>query len=407
MIHVSKTAVLALVLTASAGFAETRYKLNGGFSYLDPSATSIEAGMGYDTLSTFGGGLRVMHDGAEGELRFETHLNLVTQIGDAVSLAKLLPATPTPPATLFDMSESFDLGTEGTLTAVIDRANISYTTDQTVLKLGRQAITWGQGTVFHPGDLVAPFSPLAIDTSYKTGVDMVYGQYLFDNGADIQAIYVPRAATAGGAIDRDSSTFAMRGFTTIGATDLTLTLAEDRGDRAVALGFSGALGALGVKGEIVDWSLASGTAEPSWVLSAMGFGSLGEWSTTYFAEIYHNGFGVSASTPMDALPAPLMKKMAAGHVFYPGKDFIALGGSIAPSPELSLAPSAIISFEDRSALLGLSGNYVLGDNADLSFALFAPVGADGTDFGGRETSAGSGVYMGASPSVSIVATQYF
>jgi hypothetical protein len=399
---------LVALLAASASYADTRYKTEFGFSYSNPDATSYEAFLGYAPVTSVSSGTRIMTNGGEGDVRFEYHVNFAYSEGNAVSLLKLQEASSTaPPATLFNLTNRSDVGANGRLTTNLDRAWLSFTTDQTVLRVGRQAITWGQGTVFHPGDFVAPFSPSAIDTSFKPGVDMVYGQYLFDSGADIQAIYVPRPETVGGGISRDASTLALRGSASLGMVDAAFTLAEDRGDQVTALGLSGSLAGLGLKAEIVDWALASGTAEPSWLVSVMNFGSLGDWNTTYFAEYYHNGFGTTSSTALDALPAPLLKRMSTGQVFYAGSDFLALGGSIGLTPDLGLTPSAIISLEDRSAILGLAANVTIGDNANLSFSVFKPVGDDGTEFGGRETSSGSGVYVGASPSISFTATQYF
>lgn len=370
MTHVSKTALFALLLTASAAVADTRYKTDVTFSHTETGVTTVNPS------------LRVMLDESEGNRRSEFQMQF-----DYLYTSHPIAVGPvTPPSTLFDFSNSYSLGTNTTVTTLVDRAVMSFTSDQTVFKVGRDALTWGQGTVFNPGDFVAP----AAGDSFKPGVDMVYGQYLFDSGADVQLVYVPRPDTVGGAISRDNSTLALRGFTTIGATDIVLTLAEDRGDRVASFGFSGALGVLGVKGEIVAWDLASGSVDPSWVLSATGFGSLGDWSTMYFAELHHNGFGV---TPGSAPTAEYFKKLSTGHVYLPAQDYLAVGGNISVSPELSIAPSATISLEGDGALIGLAGNLVLGDNADMSISFTQPTG--------------NGLGLSLPASVSIVATQYF
>ena len=400
--------IIAAAVFAAPAFADTRYKTEFGYSYSNPDATSYEVLAGYDPVSSVTAGTRIMTDGSQGNMRFEYHINLAYSEGNGVALTKLSEASSTaPPATLFDLTEKYDVGSFGRLAANLDRASVSFTTDRTVIKVGRQAITWGQGTVFHPGDFVAPFSPSAIDTSFKSGVDMIYGQYLFDSGADIQAISVPRPETVGGNVSQDASTLAFRGSASLGMVDAALTVAQDRGDQVAALGLSGSLAGIGWKAEVVDWALASGTTEPSWIVSFLNFGSLGQFNTTYFAEYYHNGFGETSATALDALPAELLKKMSTGQVFYAGQDFLALGGSISVSPDIGIAPSAIISVEDRSAIVSLSANVTIGDNANLAFSLLKPIGADGTEFGGRETSSGSGVYVGASPSFSFMATQYF
>ena len=369
MTHVFKAAAIALVV-ASPLSAETRFKTDATVTYDETGKTIVNPSM------------RVIMDGSEDNRRYEYQM-LFSYLQSSEALTAL-PATP--PSTMFNMTNVIDVSDNAQMTMSVERAAVSFTTDQTVLKIGRQALTWGQGTGFNPGDFVAP----AAGASFKPGVDMIYGQYLFDNGSDIQAVYVPRPATEGGQISRSNSTLALRGFTTLGMTDFTLTVGEDRGDLVTALGFSSSLGGLGVKGEIVNWDLASGSAEPSWVLSAMGFGSWGDWGTTYSAELFHNGFGVA---PSNAYSAELLTKMSTGHVYLPNRDYLLLGGSIMFSPEFSIAPSAIISLEDQGALLGLSASYVLGDNADLSVSLSAPTGA--------------GLGLGKPQSVSFVATQYF
>lgn len=369
MTHVFKAAAIALIV-ASPLAAETRFKTDATVTYDENGKTIVNPSM------------RVIMDGSEGNRRYEYQM-LFSYLQSSEALTAL-PATP--PSTMFDMTNVIDVSDNAQMTATVDRAVISFTSDQTVLKIGRDALTWGQGTVFNPGDFVSP----SFGGGAKAGVDMIYGQYLFDNGADIQAVYVPRPATAGGQISRNNSSLALRGFTTVGMTDLTLTVAEDRGDLVSALGFSGSLGAFGVKGEIVNWDLASGTADPSWVVSATGFGSLGDWGTSYFAEFYHNGFGVA---PGETPTTEFATKLSTGHVGLPNRDYLAIGGQLMISPEFMLVPSATISLEDQGALLGLSASYVLGDNADLSVSLSAPTGA--------------GLGLGKPQSVSFAATQYF
>lgn len=400
MIRATSTALIAALMLSPA-LAEPTFKADISYSASTPDATS-----GLTDHSAVTSGLRMMNDGWAGDIRFEYHLNLQHIQGSSLALIKAAEAAAIP-TTLFDLSGSSDLGSDGRISAVLDRASLAYTTDQTVLKIGRQAITWGMGTVFHPGDFVAPFSPNAIDTSFKAGVDMIYGQYLFDSGADMQAIYVPRPSTFGGAIDPDASTLALRGYTSLGAVDLAWTIAQDRGDMVQSLGLSGSLGGASWKAEVVDWDLETGSVDPSWLVSITNFGSIGDFGTTYFAEYYHNGFGEPASVSLADLSDALKKRMGTGQVFYAGRDFLALGGSLLVSPDVGITPSAIISLEDRSAIFSLSANLTIGDNANVSFSVLRPYGADGTEFGGRETSSGSGIFSGASPTISIAATQYF
>ena len=371
-------------------------------------ASSLDAFLGYSGQTSGAGSLRLMWDKGFGDFRVEIHSNTAFAQGDFLGYATAIaPFYPTPlPATLFDLTRTWSVNGSTLATNTIDRLNVTYSAPHFVLKLGRQAITWGTGLAFHPGDIVAPFAPNATDTAYKPGADMVYSQILFDSGADIQAVWVPRGTTLGGAIDFSSSTFALRGQTALGSLEAALMLARDRGDPAVGLSLSGALGGASWNAEVTTYDI-SGSLVPSWTLNIMNFATLAGRNISYYGEFYHNGFGAEASTPLDSLPASLTKRMAAGQVFLPGRDFLALGGTMAIDPDLSLGASAIVNVNDRSALAGLSINYTLGDNTNLVFNYFQPFGAEGTEFDGRETSSGSGIFSAAPRAASLQLVHFF
>ena len=60
--------------------------------------------------------------------------------------------------------------------ARFDRLSAGFTNANLALRFGRQAISWGNGLVFTPMDIVNPFDPTQVDTEYKPGDDMLYGQ---------------------------------------------------------------------------------------------------------------------------------------------------------------------------------------------------------------------------------------
>ena len=59
----------------------------------------------------------------------------------------------------------------------LDRLYLALLGEKGSLRIGRQAITWGNGFVFNPMDLFNPFPPTAIDRDYKVGDDMINAQY--------------------------------------------------------------------------------------------------------------------------------------------------------------------------------------------------------------------------------------
>ncbi len=400
-------AAAVLAAPAAADGLRLRTELGGNGAWAAP--TSLDTTLGYATRQTTTANMRLMYEKQVGDFRFQLHANINgAQGGDVGYLAAVSPFLPTqPPSTLFDMEQTWLSGGNRLLTGRVERLSVTYTTPNLVLKLGRQAITWGSGMVFHPTDIVAPFAPNAIDKSYKPGADMVYAQYLFDNGADLQAIAVPRGLSVGGPVAFSNSTYALRGKMSAGSLDLAAMFARDRGDSVAGAGLSGALGGASWNTEYVLWKLANGATYPSWVANISNFSTLTGRNISWFAEVYHNGFGVNSGVPYAGLPTDLVKRMSTGQVFVAGRDFLALGGRIELNPDMSASTTSLFSLNDGSAFSTLSVNYSLSDNANVVLSYSQPFGALGTEFGGRETATGSGVYMRLPKTLSLSFVRYF
>ena len=67
----------------------------------------------------------------------------------------------------------------------IDRLVIRKSFDNAELTVGRQAVGYGRMSLLSPLDVVEPFSPEALDTDTRTGVDAVRATHYFDLGGQI------------------------------------------------------------------------------------------------------------------------------------------------------------------------------------------------------------------------------
>ncbi|WP_373018568.1 hypothetical protein [Thiomicrorhabdus sp.] len=92
----------------------------------------------------------------------------------------------------------------------IDRLSATYQQRNYSVKIGRQAIRWGNGQLFNPLDHFNPFAPNSIDTEYKPGTDMVSGQYLTESGDQLDWIIVPRRNLDNRELDIDESAFGIK-----------------------------------------------------------------------------------------------------------------------------------------------------------------------------------------------------
>jgi len=131
---------------------------------------------------------------------FDVDYQFIVVHGDQVEFSRelppelrlLYPHLPTDQMRLFNLTHVF---TDSGKTAVLnrlDRLAVSYTSDKVVMKFGRQAISWGNGFIYTAMDIFNPFDPAAVDKEFKTGDDMLYGQYLRWNGDDLQGVMVFR-----------------------------------------------------------------------------------------------------------------------------------------------------------------------------------------------------------------------
>lgn len=324
--------------------------------------------------------------------------------GDFSELATLTP--PIPNRNLLDLQSEISRGRYGNLEHRLDRASVTYSTPRAVVSLGRQALTWGRGQVFQPLDLFNPFSPDAADRSYKPGTDMAYAQYLFDNGADVQAIVVPRRGEDGEST-ADASSAAIKGLWPLGNVELEAVVASDYGDPVIAVGAAGPLGDAVWKLDVVSTNPKDGGTLVSAVASLHNSWDWGDKPVSAFIEYYRNGFGVTDSRPVDKLPENLTERIDRGQVFATGRDYLNAGGTVNWTPLLQITPTAVVNLNDRSVLGMITAQYSLSNQSNLVVSAQLPFGSRGTEYGGRRTTAGSYDYERAPYSFFIRFERFF
>lgn len=332
--------------------------------------------------------LRLKAEGMSASWSYNVHYVLQ---GTYSSDFSVLGMQAPPNAGLMDLSSDINRGRHGSLEHGFDRVFITYSTPRAVVSLGRQALTWGRGQVFQPLDLFNPFSPDAPDRSYKPGADMAYFQYLFDNGADLQALVVPRRG-ADGDLSTDHSSAALKGLLPLGNVELEAVVASDYGDPVFAIGAAGPLGDALWKFDVVATNPKESGTVVSAVASLHKSWKWGEKPVSAFVEYYRNGFGVTDRRPMDQLPDELTKRIARGQIFTTGRDYLDVGGTINWTPLLSITPTAIVNINDRSIQALLTAEYSLSNQSNLIVSAQLPLGSRTTEFGGRQSTAAADVY---------------
>jgi hypothetical protein len=264
---------------------------------------------------------------------------------------------PSDDARLFNLTKTFSEGTDNAWLHRLDRLWAGYTSDKMVVRVGRQALSWGNGLFFHPMDLVNPFDPTTIDTEYKTGDDMAYAQYLRENGDDIQGAAVFRRDPVTGDAESDQGTVALKYHGFAGDREFDVLVAENYGDTVMGLGGVTSIGGAVWRADVVVTDAEDDTRVE--VVTNLSYSWM--WG------------GKNAS--------------GSAEYYYDGVDTSYLAGSlmIEMSPLWMITPTLVANVDDPSALLQLIMQYSLGDNATFLGSINVPLGSNGTEFGGPES----------------------
>jgi hypothetical protein len=266
----------------------------------------------------------------------------------------------------------------------LDRLSLGYASENAVVRVGRQAISWGNGLIFSPMDIVNPFDPTAVDTEYKVGDDMIYGQYLFDNANDVQFAHVLRRDTSTGDPASRAGTTAIKYHGIRGDSEYDLLIAESYGELTIGIGGNKSLGGAVWRGDVVVSDTDSGNEfqlvtnlSYSWMFAGKNMSGV--------IEYYFNGFG-QGSDRYDPVSISqnenLARRLERGEIFTIGRNYLAGGVLIEMTPLWVLTPNLFTNLDDGSALFQVTSRYSLGDNSDFLAALNIPLGPSGTEFGG-------------------------
>ena len=401
---------LALTLSAGAEPLHGRVQLQD-VAALD-AARSLAAQLAGRDRNDVLGDLRLTWTPRSGPWTLDTAYALQADSGDTPQLAAALDALgvfpPAPPATLFDWDDTLIDRRRLTATQRIDRLSLGYSSGHWVVRGGRQALTWGAGLVFRPMDLLDPFAPDATDTEYKPGTDMLYGQYLFDGGADVQGVIVPRPARRGGAVTADASSFALYARTSLASLQASTLLARDHGDAVAGFGLGGPAGGATWNAEIVPTFIRDGGTRVSALANISGAGRIGGRDASYFVEYFRNGFGLGSRRYSQAdLPQALLDRLLRGQVFDTGRDYLAVGMQLQWTPLLRISPTVIANLDDHSLYLLGEADWSLEDDLDLIAGGQLPMGPSGTEFGGIPLQGAGPPTLGPPAKLYLQLRQYF
>jgi len=346
----------------------------------------------------FDNNLRVNFKAETASWKLETDAQLIALSGDSVEYTRelenqipqfdgLFGRLPNDDQRWWDLTRIYEDENKTARLGRLDRLALSYTGKSTSFRLGRQALSWGNGLFYSPMDIINPFDPTQVDTEYKAGDDMLYGQYLQGSGNDFEGSYVVRRDPVTGEVDSDQSTSAAKyhGFSGMAEYDLMLAMHYNEWMTGLGVSFDAA-------GAVWRSDLVLSDTDTDGLESQLVINSSYSWmwagrNVTGSAEYFFNGFGRDDGCYSEqclAQSPELLTRVARGQLYNLGRHY--LGGSITMeiTPLFTVTPNLFWNLSDGSALFQLVSQNSLGDDLVLLGALAIPVGPDGTEYGGLE-----------------------
>jgi len=337
--------------------------------------------------------LRLNLSDSSGQWSWRSDYQMLAGQGDQLELRQQYPNLGFNPVTfaddrkrVFDLSHRISDQDDRVVTLRLDRLYLGHSSDKTVFKAGRQAVSWGNGLIYNPVDFFNPFDPTAIDTEYKTGDDMLYAQYLLDSGDDVQAVLVGRRDEDDD-VSADDSSLAFKYHRFSEAHEFDLLVAEHYNESIVALGGSIDIADAIWRGDI----MLTDTGDERFTSAVLNWSySWIAWNknTSATLEYFHNGFGIDDGDYSPAALADnpeLVTRIERGELYTLGENYLAAAATIELTPLWMLTTSIFRNLDDNSTLLQVFSQHDLQQDLQLLLALNLPTGSDGSEFGGIDS----------------------
>lgn len=298
------------------------------------------------------------------------------------------------PLSLQNASSSSNVVNRG----ILKRGVLVYDNRTIRMEMGRQVISWGQGRLLNPVDLITIIDPVIVDIDSLNGSDLISGTWHLNETDSIQAVAVFYAKRETQSISFDDANFLLRYSNTMLNTDLALTVARHFKANVIASEVSYDFAGTGIRAAYVlrqEPAFASNSLGMQWEKSNVHQGVFGlsrAWQGGKLLvnlETYYNGFAAKDGHQRVQLALYEKQVLTDQAQALPGDEsfFLSQGRFLFLNPWLlqssisyqfdflwSLSLFAMLEPEVGSAFIFPQINYSVLEDATLSIAAQLPVG---------------------------------
>jgi hypothetical protein len=328
----------------------------------------------------------------------ETHYEAVLSGGDTRRKSKqlerlfphlleddLLQARPIEDDRRFmDLTKTIDEDDDYILYHRLDRLALTLLPSWGVVRIGRQAVTWGNGLLFNPMDLFNPFAPTDIERDYKVGDDMVFTQFSANEIGDVQFLVVPRRNPSNGEIESDQSSAGGKLHFPYGTSEFDVMMGTHYKDTVAGFGGTGYLWDAAWRFDVTWTQLDENSRKDGYLSLVVNMDySWGWWGKNFygFVESYYNGLGDDEYGEAFTDPG-ISERLDRGELFTLGRIYLAGHVQIELHPLLNVFFTVINNLEDPSGIFQPYATWDITQDIQITLGGNIFYGGTGTEYGG-------------------------
>lgn len=253
----------------------------------------------------------------------------------------------------------------------IDRIFVNKTFYSNDISIGRQAVGYGRMSLLSPLDVVEPFSPDALDTDTRAGVDAVRATHYFDLGGQLGGSVI-----LGDKVDNYS--YLINFSQNISGVDILGITGSLRERPMVGAGLATDVAGIGLKTEAVFYlgknvGLKGGDIHSSFLIGGIEAWYRFENGINFIAEYLYNGAG--ESDPSKYLEVQDSAANREGLNSFYGQHYLLFGPSYAITPLVELKLLSFWNLTDSSVFIRPLLDISITDNIDMQLFWATATGA--------------------------------
>ena len=335
--------------------------------------------------------------------RLQTHYELVGQQGDTIEVRNRLGRT-LPQETLdqfvgrninddrrlMNLTHIIDEGDRHVLYHRLDRLNMTYTDKWGTLRIGRQALTWGNGLIFNPMDLFNPFAPTTVLRDYKAGDDMAHFQLPLGNG-EAQFLVLPRRDPDTGDVEHDQSSYASKWHFPVASIEVDFMLARHYRDNLLGVGASGYLGGAAWRMDTIYTFLDIDEDQFGFWQFVANLDYAWQWGGKNIyglLEFFYNEQGYTDNYDKAVSDPVISPRLLRGELFTLGSYYLAGQCQIELHPLVQSHLTTIVNLSDRSLIFQPQLIWDVSVNWQLIAGASLYAGTEDSEYGGFDVDVG-------------------